>query len=124
MRKAMFSKAMCFYALVLLPAILARVSAAPARDKLAGDWLLSGELDGRQMTSILSLAQDTDGKCFGRWISFWGATELNKVHYDGSQLNFTRTSRYRDRDMTTFCRIGQARKAVRNPVGRSGRVHG
>lgn len=84
--------------LIVLLAGLAQVSAGPAKKGIAGDWQVKVDFDGRQMTSILSLSNDQEGKLKGEWISFWGLTDLSDLTYEGNELSFTQVSRFGERE--------------------------
>jgi len=74
------------FAALLAP--LAQGSAGAAKKGIAGDWQVTVDFEGRKMTSILSFSQDKEGKLAGKWISFWGVTELRDLTYEGKQLSF------------------------------------
>ncbi|UCG49840.1 MAG: 50S ribosomal protein L11 methyltransferase [Phycisphaerales bacterium] len=76
------------------------VQAAPAGKAVAGDWQVKVDFEDRQMTSILSISVDKDGKPSGRWISFRGISELRDVKYEDDKLSFTQVSRFRDQERT------------------------
>jgi len=97
-QKVVFYKMVGFVALIALVALWAPASAGQAKKRIAGDWLLKTEFDGRQMTSILSLSRDKEGKLNGQWISYWGLSELKDVKYEANKLSYVLVSRYRDRE--------------------------
>jgi hypothetical protein len=69
--------------------------------KVAGDWHLTGDADGRPMDSILSLSQGNDGKLVGKWIAFWGFGDVKDLKLDGDKLSFSQTSLFRQNEMTS-----------------------
>ncbi|MBN2131622.1 MAG: methyltransferase domain-containing protein [Sedimentisphaerales bacterium] len=83
-------------ALVVLAMLAAPGAAAPVKDALAGQWQVTVDYDGRKMASILSLSRSKQGQLGGRWISFWGASELNDVQQEENKLSFTMVSRFRE----------------------------
>jgi len=99
MKQKVFYKMVGFVALMALLTPLAQVSAGQAKKKIAGDWLLKSEFDGRQFTSILSLSTDKEGKLAGQWISYWGLSELQDVRYEGNKLTYVLISRFGDREL-------------------------
>jgi hypothetical protein len=87
--------------LIVLPLSLTQVSAGQAKRGITGDWLLKIDLNGREMTSILSLSRDNDGELKGEMISFWGVSELRDVKRGGKELSFVQVYQSRDRETTT-----------------------
>jgi len=83
-------------ALVVLAMLAVPGSAAQVKNALAGRWQVTVDYDGRKMASILSLSRSQQGKLTGRWISFWGASELNDIQQDDNKLSFTMVSRFRE----------------------------
>ena len=83
---------------VVLAASIGHVSAGPAKDRITGDWQVKIDADGRQMVSIISLSADKEGTLSGKWISFWGASDLSDLKYENNELTFSRTSRFRGRE--------------------------
>jgi hypothetical protein len=88
MKQRAFQRTIGFLAFVALLTPLAQASAGAAKNGIAGDWQVTVDFEGRKMTSILSLSQDKEGKLAGKWISFWGVTELRDLKYEGKQLSF------------------------------------
>jgi precorrin-6B methylase 2 len=80
---------------------LAQVSAGQAKGGITGDWQVKADFDGRQITSILSLSNDAEGKLKGEWISFFGLTDLTDIKYEGENLSFVQTSRFGDQERKT-----------------------
>ncbi len=83
-------------ALVVLAMLAAPESAAPVKDAFAGQWQVTVDFEGRKMVSILSLSRSKQGKLTGRWISLWGASELNDIQQEENKLSFTMVSRFRE----------------------------
>ncbi|MFQ6036659.1 MAG: hypothetical protein ACE5NM_12550, partial [Sedimentisphaerales bacterium] len=98
MKQKVFYKIAGFVALMALVTLWAPASAKQAKKRIAGDWLLKSEFDGRQFTSILSLSRDKEGQLTGQWISYWGLSELKDVKYEAGELTFVQVSRFRDRE--------------------------
>jgi len=88
MKQRTFQRTIGFLAFVALLAPLAQASAGAAKKGIAGDWQVTVDFEGRKMTSILSFSEDKEGKLTGKWISFWGVTELRDLTYEGKQLSF------------------------------------
>ena len=93
MKKAAFLKSFVIMSIVVSFAILSQVSAEEVAKKkdITGDWLLKADFNGRPMESILSLVRDADGKLGGKWISFWGYSEINDAKFEDGKLSFSRT---------------------------------
>lgn len=101
MKLMAISRTVRFLGLIALLTTLAQASAGQAKKGITGDWQVKVDFDGRQMTSILSLSNDKDGKLKGEWISFWGLSELKDVKYEGNQLSFVQVNRFREQESTT-----------------------
>lgn len=56
-----------------------------------GEWLVKGEVNGRQMESILAFSRDQQGDLNGQSISFWGLTELQDVSFEDGKLTYKQT---------------------------------
>ncbi|KPK36141.1 MAG: hypothetical protein AMJ65_16615 [Phycisphaerae bacterium SG8_4] len=87
--------------LIVLPMFLTQVSAGQAKRGITGDWQLKMDFDGRQMSSILSLSEDDDGKLRGELINIWGLSELRDLKHEGRQLSFVQVYQSRDGEITT-----------------------
>jgi len=99
MKQKVFYKMVVFVAFTALVTLWSPASAKQSKKRIAaGDWLLKSEFDGRQMTSILSLSTDKQGKLTGQLISYWGLSELKDVKYEANKLSYVLVSRYRDRE--------------------------
>ncbi|MFZ2146126.1 MAG: methyltransferase domain-containing protein [Sedimentisphaerales bacterium] len=106
MRMLTSHKAVWFLALIVLLMPLAQLQAGQAKREIAGDWQVKVDFDGRQMESILSFSRDEEGNRIGRWVSFWGLSELKEVKYEDGQLSFVWVSRNREGQSTTSRFIG------------------
>lgn len=53
-----------------------------------GEWLVKAEFNGREMESILTFSRNQQSDLTGRWISFFGLTELQDVRFEDGQLAF------------------------------------
>lgn len=87
--------------LMVLAALSLRASAEPPKLEIAGDWQIKTEFEGRTTESILSLCQDPEGKLSGKWISFWGFSELQEVKLEGDRLTFVQVNRFRQTESTS-----------------------
>ncbi len=94
-------KTVVFLALIVLLTPLVQLQAGQAKKGITGDWQVKVDFDGRQFESILSFTRDEEGNRIGRWVSFWGLSELKDVKYENDQLSFTRVSRNREGQSTT-----------------------
>ena len=101
MKQMAIRRAVGLLALIVLVTPLAQVSAGQAKGGITGDWQVKADFDGRQITSILSLSNDAEGKLKGEWISFFGLTELTDIKYEGENLSFVQTSRFGDQERKT-----------------------
>ncbi|UCE48871.1 MAG: hypothetical protein JSW47_01765, partial [Phycisphaerales bacterium] len=77
----------CVVVLAPLPPALA----GSAKRAIQGDWQLQIDIDGRKMSSVLSLYKDADDGFKGEWISFFGITELREIEYETRELSFVMT---------------------------------
>ena len=84
--------------LFALAVLVTPVSAGQAKGGITGDWLLKGEYDGMQVTSILSLSNDPQGNLKGEWISFLGIVEVSDLVYEDGNLSCVLTRRLGDRE--------------------------
>jgi len=66
----------------------ARSSPRRTRGGLYGDWEVKVNFDGREFTSILYFSRDARGNRTGKWISFWGVTELKNLKFEDGKLTF------------------------------------
>ena len=101
MKQSAKRRIVLFIGLIVLPMFLTQVSAGQAKRGITGDWQLKVDFDGRQMSSILSLSEDNDGKLKGEVISFWGLSELKDLKHEGNELSFVQVNRFRGQESTT-----------------------
>ncbi|UCE50703.1 MAG: methyltransferase domain-containing protein [Phycisphaerales bacterium] len=101
MKQSTKRRIVLFTGLIVLPISLTQVSAGQAKRGIAGDWQLKVDFDGRQMSSILSLSEDDDGKLKGELINYWGLSELRDLKHDGNELSFVQINRFRDQESKT-----------------------
>ncbi len=101
MKQSARRRMVLFMGLIVLPMSLTQVSAGQAKRGITGDWQLKVDFDGRQMSSILSLSKDDDGKLKGELINLWGLSELRDVRHEGNELSFVQVNRFRDQESTT-----------------------
>lgn len=96
--------------MIVLTALFAmQVSAQPGGRGITGDWEIEVSTGDRSMQSMLWLYQDKDDQLAGKWISFWGAGDLEDLKYENNTLSFTRTTRLRDTETTTRF-VGQIKR--------------
>jgi len=88
MKQRIFQLTIGFLAFVALLTPVTQGAGSAAKKGIAGDWQVTVDFEGRKMTSILSFSEDKEGKLTGKWISFWGVTELRDLKYEGKQLSF------------------------------------
>jgi hypothetical protein len=98
MKQSTKSRAILLIGLIVLPMSLARVSAGQAGRGITGDWQVKVDYDGRQMSSILSLSEDDDGRLKGELINLWGVTELRDLKHEGNELSFVQVLKSRDQE--------------------------
>ena len=101
MRQSAKVRAVLLVGLIVLPMSLARVSAGQAGRGITGDWQVKVDYDGRQMSSILSLSEDDDGRLKGELINLWGITELRDLKREGNELSFVQVTQFRDQERTS-----------------------
>jgi hypothetical protein len=101
MKQSAQRRTVLFIGLIVLTMSLTQVSAGQAKRGITGDWQLKVDFDGRQMSSILSLSEDDDGKLKGELINFWGLSELRDLKHEGNELSFVQVNRFRDQERTT-----------------------
>ncbi len=100
MKQTVFYKMVGLLTLMVLVTPLAQASAGTgrARKGITGDWLLKGDFDGRQITSILTLSRDKEGELAGQWVSFFGVGELKDLKYEENKLSFVQVYRFGDNE--------------------------
>jgi len=108
MKHQVFLKAVLCCALAALvissAQVLAQDSARPSRSRRGGfygDWQVKLSFGERQMDSILSFSRDAEGNQTGKWISFWGLSELKDVKFEEGKLSFTQERQNREGQSTT-----------------------
>lgn len=106
MRMLTSHKAVWFLALIVLLMPLAQLQAGQAKREITGDWQVKVDFDGRQIESILSFSTDQEGNQVGRWVNFWGLSELKEVRYEDGRLSFVWVNRNREGQSTTSRFIG------------------
>jgi len=89
-------KTVGFFTLMVLVPFLAQALAGPARKGIAGEWQVKVDVNGQQIASILSFSQDKKGKLAGKWIGFWGVSELTDIKREGKELSFAWSARFGD----------------------------
>ncbi len=89
-------KTVCFLALIVLLAPLAQLQAGQTKRGITGDWQVKVDYNGQPIASILSISQDKEGKLAGKWIGFWGVSELTDIKREGKELNFAWSARFGD----------------------------
>lgn len=73
-----------------------------AKQDIVGDWKMkSTNSDGPPMDAILMLSKDKDGKLVGKWLSFFGFSELKDVKFEGEKLTFLQIMRFGGQEMTS-----------------------
>ncbi|UCC96713.1 MAG: class I SAM-dependent methyltransferase, partial [Phycisphaerales bacterium] len=101
MKQRVIGRTVWLVGLIALVAAPAHVSAGQAKRGITGDWQVKVDFDGRQMSSILSLSNDAEGKLKGEWISFWGLSELRDLKHEDNALSFVQVNRFGGRESTT-----------------------
>jgi hypothetical protein len=79
------------------------VSAADiAKQDIVGDWKMkSSNTDGPPMDAIMTITKDKDGKLAGKWLAFFGPSDLKDVKFEGGTLMFSQTARFRGEERTS-----------------------
>jgi hypothetical protein len=101
MKQVTTHKTIGFLMIMALVALSLQVSAAPPKTEIAGDWQAKADFDGRTMESILSITRDKEGNLSGKWISFWGFSELQEVKFEDNKLTFVQVNRFRQTESTS-----------------------
>ena len=99
MKQLTFQKAAGFLVLVAVAIPLSQASTAQPKKRFAGDWNVTIDYEGREMTSILSLADDEKGKLSGKWISLMGIGELKDLKYEDNKLTFAQVYKLGDNEI-------------------------
>ncbi|MFC1653050.1 SAM-dependent methyltransferase [Planctomycetota bacterium] len=108
-QKSCESKKVWSFALAGL--LLLQVSVQAAVLPVTGDWQIKTERDGQPRPTVLSLSQDGNGQLAGKWISVWGASDVENLSFTDDTLRFKRTSRFRNQEtISTF--VGQIKKGT------------
>ena len=89
-------KTVWFLALIVLLTPLAQLQAGRAKRGITGNWQVNVDYNGQPIASILSISQDKEGKLAGKWIGFWGVSELTDIKREGKELNFAWSARFGD----------------------------
>ncbi|MHC4693797.1 MAG: SAM-dependent methyltransferase [Planctomycetota bacterium] len=87
-----------FFVFLVLSAFVGPVSAGQAKKGISGDWQVKIDYKDRQIPSILSFSRNKEGQPAGRWISFWGVSELKDINYEDGGLSFTQIYRFRENE--------------------------
>ena len=94
MRQQTFLKAVVFCIVIALASQLG--AQTTRRWGVYGDWLVKVSFGDRQFESIWSFSRNQEGEWTGRWISFWGVSDLKDVKYEEGQLTFSWSRQGRD----------------------------
>ncbi len=94
-------KTVCLLMLMFFLVFSSQASAGQQKRGIAGDWEIKMDLNGREVTSILSFSQAKESKLSGKWIGFWGVNELNNLKYEENKISFTQVSRFGDNEITS-----------------------
>jgi len=89
-------KTVWFLALIVSLTPLARLQAGRAKRGITGDWQVKVDVNGEQIASIVSFSRDKEGRLAGKWIGFWGVSELTDIKHEGEELNFAWSARFGD----------------------------
>lgn len=87
--------------LVFVLTLCAGVWAAPQGKGLIGEWDMKLNFDGRQITSILSFAEDKEGELTAQWVSIMGVSEVKDIKREGKDITFTLISQFGDQEFTS-----------------------
>ncbi len=89
-------KTVWFFAFIVLLTSLAQLQAGRAKRGITGDWQVKVDVYGEQIASIVSFSKDKEGRLAGKWIGFWGVSELTDIKHEGKELNFAWSARFGD----------------------------
>lgn len=80
-------------------------AAEPAKQDIVGQWRLKGTNpdmpDMPPMEVIMTISKDKDGKLAGKWLSFFGPTDLKDVKFENDKLTFVQTGRFGGEEYTS-----------------------
>ena len=96
-------------AFVLGALIALQASAQTGGQGITGDWQIEVNAGDRSMPAMLWLYKGKNDQLAGKWISFWGAGDLEDLQYENNKLSFTRTTRFRDTETKTSF-VGQIKR--------------
>ena len=98
-RRASFAAAALLGLFILTAA--APVWAQQQRRGITGDWQLTMQVNDRPMVSILSLSRGKENQLTGKWITFFGVSELKDIKYEGGKLEFVQVTQFGDQERTS-----------------------
>ena len=89
-------KTVWFLALIVSLTPLAGLQAGRAKRGITGDWQVKADVNGEQITSIVTFSKNKEGRLAGNWIGFWGVSELTDIKHEGKELSFAWSARFGD----------------------------
>jgi hypothetical protein len=103
MKQTTFLKTAVILSVLVLVAMPACVIAAElAKQDIAGQWRMKAtSTDGPPMDAVMTISKDKDGKLAGKWLSFFGLSDLKDVKFEGGKLMFTQVFRFGGQEMTS-----------------------
>jgi precorrin-6B methylase 2 len=91
-------KTVWFLALIVLLAPLVQLQAGQAKRGITGDWQVKADVNGEEITSIVTFSKNKEGRLAGNWIGFWGVSELTDIKHEGKELSFAWSARFGDNE--------------------------
>jgi hypothetical protein len=88
--------------LMVLCMVSPAFAAEPVKQDVFGGWKMkAASTDGPPMDAIMTISKDKDGKLVGKWLSFFGSSDLKDVKFEGGKLMFTQVMRFGGQEMTS-----------------------
>jgi hypothetical protein len=103
MKQMTFLKTAVILSILVLAALpVCVIAAEPAGQDIVGQWRMKGaNPDGPPMDAIMTISKDKDGKLAGKWLSFFGFSDLKDVKFEGGKLTFVQVNRFRGEEFTS-----------------------
>ncbi len=103
MKQTTFLKTAVILSVLVLAVLPVRVIAAePAKQDITGQWRMKGtNTDGPPMDAIMTISKDKDGKLAGKWLSFFGLSDLKDVKFENGKLTFVQVNQFRGEEFTS-----------------------
>jgi hypothetical protein len=103
MKQTTFLKTAVILSVLVLAALpVCVIAAEPAKQDIVGQWRMKGtNTDGPPMDAIMTISKDKDGKLAGKWLSFFGLSDLKDVKFENGKLTFVQVNQFRGEEFTS-----------------------